>query len=110
MSGQRLSEHELQRGLLDLARLYGWRVFHVRPARTGHGWRTPVEADGAGFPDLVLVRDRVVFAELKSATGRVRPAQAEWLAALAGAGAECHVWRPADLEDAAAVLGARSRR
>jgi hypothetical protein len=49
---------------------YGWRAAHFRPARTAKGWRTPVAADGAGFPDLVLVRrTRIVAAELKS--GRV---------------------------------------
>ena len=67
---------------------------HFRPARTERGWRTPVQADGAGFPDLVLVRERVVFVELKSDTGRLADQQAGWLQALVEAGCEVHLWRP----------------
>ena len=47
-----MSERELQDAVIQLARLLGWRVAHFRPAMTTRGWRTPVSADGAGFPDL----------------------------------------------------------
>ena len=47
--------------------MLGGRVAHFRPPRTVHGWRTAVAADGAGFPDLVMVRgSRLLAAELKS--------------------------------------------
>jgi len=49
---------ELQDTIADMARLLGWKVFHVRPGQTAKGWRTPVEYDGKGWPDLCLVRDR----------------------------------------------------
>jgi hypothetical protein len=84
--------------VVEVARLAGWRVAHFRPARTAKGWCTPVTADGAGWPDLVLVRPpRIIFAELKSESGKVRPEQTEWLSVLRLLpGAETHLWRPAD--------------
>lgn len=88
-------EADLQNGVIELARLLGYRVAHFRPALTTKGWRTPVEADGKGFPDLVLARPgRLIFAELKGDTGRPTLEQGEWLSALAAAGAELYVWRP----------------
>jgi hypothetical protein len=50
---QLVSERDFQAAVLEAARVFGWHVAHFRPARTAHGWRTPVAADGAGFPDIV---------------------------------------------------------
>ena len=101
-----VSEAELQQAVIDFAHLLGWRVAHFRPAQNSRGgWRTPVSADGAGFPDLVLARNReVVIAELKSQVGRLRPEQTEWLAALAAIDPadrrlRTFVWRPSDWFD-----------
>ena len=58
--------------IIDQAQWSGWTVAHFPPARTEQGWRTAVAADGAGFPDLTLVRDRIIFAEVKSAAGFLR--------------------------------------
>lgn len=102
-------ERDWQRDIIRLARTLGWKVAHFRPAQTSKGWRTAVAADGAGFPDLCLVRDRVIFAELKNEKGRVTEEQAEWIAALGVAGAEAYVWRPDDLDDVMAVLLHRER-
>lgn len=102
-----MSEADWQSQVVDLARLNGWIVAHFRPARTEQGWRTPVGADGAGFPDLVLVRERVVFAELKSQHGRLSPTQRAWQDTLQQAGAEHWVWRPSDFEQVRLVLGRR---
>lgn len=93
-----MTEAELQKAIIEAAHVLGWKVAHFRPAQTKHGWRTPVSADGAGFPDLVLVRDRVVFAEVKSATGKLGPAQEQWKAYLEWAKAEWHLWTPTDWE------------
>lgn len=101
----RILERDFQEQVIHFAQLNGWRVAHFRPARTEKGWRTPVQANGQGFPDLVLTRrDRLVFAELKSDTGTVTREQAAWLDALAATGAETHVWSPDDWPAVAATL------
>ena len=91
-----MTEAELQGAVVDMARTFGWTVAHFRPAQTSKGWRTPVGYDGQGFPDLLMARDRVVFVELKGDNGRVSEHQKKWGAKLAAAGAEYHLWTPAD--------------
>jgi hypothetical protein len=61
-------------------------------------WRTPVGADGKGFPDLTLVRERLVFAELKIAPGKPNVDQQRWLDKLAAAGCEAYCWTDRKLE------------
>ena len=91
-----MKESEFQRIVIDMAHLFGWQVAHFRPAQTAKGWRTAVAADGKGFPDLVIARERqVIFAELKTKTGRLSEAQCRWLDVLPNA----VVWRPADLDE-----------
>jgi hypothetical protein len=89
-----MTESELQSAVIEMAHVFGWRVAHFRPAMNATGrWRTPVAADGAGFPDLVLARDRIViYAEMKADGGRLSDAQKDWLAVLPNS---C-VWRPSD--------------
>lgn len=101
-----VSESALQQTIIDAARSLGWLVAHFRPARTDRGWRTPVAADGQGFPDLVLAhpRGRVMFLEVKSRAGRVSLHQRRWLDTLAGAPVTCQVVRPADLDEIIALL------
>ncbi len=109
MSTLTVAESAFQSQLIEVAHLLGWRVAHFRPARTKAGWRTPVAADGQGFPDLLLARERIVVAELKAEKGRVRPAQDAWLEAFRAAGVESYVWRPGDFDKAVAVLRRRER-
>lgn len=112
-------EDELLATVLGIAKAYGWRSAHFRPARTAHGFRTAVQGDGKGFPDLVLAHGpagRLVFAELKAQRGRHTPEQGAWLGTLdmivdgidgiVGTGIgpdenpfEVHTWRPRDLLD-----------
>lgn len=103
-----MTEREFQRQVTELAALLGWHVAHFRPAQTARGWRTPVQGSlGAGWPDLVLVRvrdRRLVFAELKSETGRVSSRQAEVHGLLEAAGHPVNLWRPADIEAIAEAL------
>ena len=103
----RVSEADFQGSVVNLAQALRWRVAHFRPAMTNHGWRTPVAADGKGFPDLVLVRDRVVFAELKGTDGRLKPAQAAWRDALLAASVEWYLWSPDDWDAIRDVLTRR---
>lgn len=89
-----------------LATILGWDCVHFRPARTEHGWVTPVQGSlGAGWPDLVLVRDgRCLFVELKSDAGKVAPEQHAVHAALLACGLDVRVWRPSQIGEIAAVL------
>lgn len=66
------------------AEAQGWLVYHTFDSRRS----------AAGFPDLVLVRERVIFAELKSRKGKLSKAQEGWLKALRGARAEVYLWLP----------------
>lgn len=97
-----MTEDELQEAVIGTAQLLRWRVAHFRPGETTKGWRTPVAADGAGFPDLCMVhpeQHRVLFVELKAANRLLRIEQQAWLASLmcaAGENLEVDVWRPAD--------------
>lgn len=116
----RLREADFQAQVAELAGYYGWRTYHVFDSRRSN----------PGFPDLVLVRaPELIFAELKTRTGRVSAAQRDWLAdlnavatavqevtdaAAAGAGmhsnaaVEVYVWRSTDFDEIHARL-ARSR-
>lgn len=96
-----MSEKELTRLVIQLARLLKWRSAHFRPAMLRSGkWVTPVQGDGKGFPDLVLVRPpRLLFVELKVGKNRMTPEQVAWMTDLAELpGVECYVWRPDDLK------------
>jgi hypothetical protein len=89
-----MTERRFQEAVVDLAHMLGWTVSHFRAARTSKGWRTPVAVDGAGWPDLLMVRrDRILAAELKGEKGRVTPEQRDWLERLDEAGVETYLWR-----------------
>lgn len=107
---EQASEAEFQRAVIELAQMTSWLCAHFRPARTADGgWRTAVAADGAGFPDLLLVhRQRgTLFRELKSESGTLTPEQKLWLDTLTDAGADAAVWRPSDWPDVEATLTGR---
>lgn len=76
-----MTENALQDAILETAALLRWLCMHPRPARTSTGWRTAAQGNGAaGYPDLTLVRNGyLIFAELKSATGKLAPAQRVWM-------------------------------
>lgn len=95
-----VSEREFQDQVLELARLAGWLTYHTHDARRS----------APGFPDLVLVRPPVIiFAELKSARGRLRPEQAAWLEALADCeGVVARLWRPQDWSEIERTLARTS--
>ena len=84
-------ERDYQRTILGAAKATGWRTAHFRPGRTAHGWRTAVEGDGSGFPDLLLVHPQagfVWFVEIKRDDNkRLREEQEEWRLDLIAAGA-----------------------
>ena len=89
-----INEKLFQGLVTEYAGLNGWATYHTRDSR----------GSDPGFPDLVLVRDRVIFAELKAARGRVTNDQRAWAAALEAAGAVYYLWRPADWPEIETVL------
>lgn len=97
----KINEKSFQRAVIELAGFTGWRIYHPVPAMNARGgWRTAQEGH-VGFPDLVLAKagptGGLIFAELKTAVGRVSPDQRLWLDTLEQAGAEVYVWRPTDI-------------
>lgn len=79
-----MTEAEFQQTIIEAARLLGWKVYHTHDSRRSE----------PGFPDLVLVKDRVMFREVKTDEGTVSPAQRDWLSLLSLAGEDASVWRP----------------
>jgi len=80
-----VSEKAIQRVFTDIAYLYGRLWYHTYDSRRS----------ASGFPDLVVVLPRVVvYAEIKTAKGRVTETQVEWLKALGQAGSLVAVLRP----------------
>lgn len=99
------TEAVFQAEVVKYAQDCGWLVAHFRPAQTADGsWRTPVAADGKGFPDLVLARNRIIFAELKVGKNKPSDDQKKWLIALRRVGALALVWRPEDWDEIIEVL------
>jgi hypothetical protein len=79
-------EASFQASVVELARLLGWRVFYVRDSR----------GSPEGWPDLTMCKDRLIFRELKSPTGRLSSEQDAWGDLLTRAGCDWQVWRPSD--------------
>lgn len=95
-----LTEREWQAQVVSLATLLGWSHYHTADSR-----RSP-----AGFPDLVLWRpgDRLIMAELKTDTGKLRPDQTASLSSLSAAGVEVYLWRPLHFDSVRDVLTRRA--
>ncbi len=93
-----MTENDFLKMVLKLAKLCGWRVAHFRPAMTKTGrWVTAVQADGKGFPDLILLRGKEIWAvELKVGRRKTTPEQVLWLEAFRAACVPSAVWTPAD--------------
>ena len=78
------SEQDFQRSIIRFAKSRGWLFYHTWDSRRSE----------PGFPDLVLVRDRVLFRELKTDKGRLTAIQKTWRDQLKAAGADYQIWRP----------------
>ncbi len=103
-----MTEKELLRAIVERAQSLGWAVarfdkvpvkYPGQPLR----WLTPVSADGKGWLDLTLLRERVIAAEIKarqdSADRKLPAAQQAWFDRWRIAGQTAVVWTPADWQD-----------
>lgn len=98
----RLTETPWQTIVVDLAVWRGWSLSY----HTGDSRRSDL-----GWPDLVLAhpgRSAVLFAELKTADGRVSAEQWAWLQALHAGGLSAALWRPVDWPEVQEVLAGRA--
>ena len=93
---QLISEADFTNQILQWAKVYGWRRFHVRSSgRMSNGHAIPTVQGDAGFPDLVLCKPpRIIFAELKVGKNFVSQRQQWWLTQLANCSVEVYEWHP----------------
>ena len=94
-----VTERDLREQVRDICKLFGWRMYF--------SW-TSIHSP-RGFPDLVLVnpeKQRLIFAELKSAKGELSEHQVEWIEALRQAGQVVFVWKPHQIEEIVEILRA----
>jgi VRR-NUC domain len=75
---------------MELCSYLGALAYHVHDARRSN----------PGFPDCVIITkdNRVLYRELKTRKGRVRPEQQVWLDRLTAAGCDAGIWRPGDMD------------
>lgn len=88
------SEDEFQTEFVALFKRQGWKGYHPFDSRKSV----------AGYPDWTLVRDRVVWIELKTEEGVASADQLNWIDDLKKAGAEVYLFRPSDWQEIAEVL------
>jgi len=99
----KISEQAFMAQVKAIAFTYGWLAQHSTATQTAKGrWLT---SGSPGYPDLCLAHPQkgLVFAELKSETGRVSENQITWMQAL-DPWVECYIWRPRDLPEIHARL------
>ena len=87
-----LSEKDFMAQVVQYAKLHKWHVYHTFDSRKSE----------AGFPDLVMVKHKIVFAELKREGGKLTDAQKAWRDVLlpieeaTDYKVEVHVWYPSN--------------
>jgi len=109
-----MNEAEWKKQFTDLAELLGWEWVHFRPCQERGQWTTPVDGPlGVGWPDVVLVHDRMrrmIITELKTDVGKLKPDQKriiDWLTEVfmyPGSNVGVYVWRPRDFDTIRRVL------
>lgn len=101
------SERDFQKAVTKLARDHGWAVRHYSDSRKqlASGAIVP-DKQAAGVPDLLLIRERVLWAELKTEKGTLRDIQKAIIARLRHAGEDVRLWRPSDWPEIVATLSA----
>lgn len=94
-----MTEAQFQQAITDLCDWYRLQWHHEVDSRRSK----------SGFPDLVIVGTRLIFAELKAERGRVSAEQQVWMDRLRSAGVEVYLWRPSDMPEVTTVLRSLTR-
>jgi len=89
-----LREDEFRQQVEEYAAMLGWLTYHTHDSRKSD----------KGFPDTVLVRERLILVEFKIATGKLSREQVAWRDALLAAGQEYYVWKPDSWPEIEGVL------
>ena len=93
-----MTEKAFQSDVMRVAKMLGWLCYHTYDSRRS----------ASGFPDLVLVRERVLFRELKVGKNKLSPTQELWRDSIMDAGGDWAEWRETDMDDIVADLSRRS--
>ena len=107
-----VSEAQFQTRVIRLVRDLGYEIYHhtttpTRCRQCGTKSTGGRIVTSKGFPDLVIARTdppRLIYAELKSAKGRIAPEQKEWQERLEANGQEFYIWRPSDWPEIERIL------
>ena len=98
--GAKDRERDFQAQVLRLAQSSGWACYHTHDSRKSQ----------PGYPDLTMAKPgRLIFAELKTKTGKLTQDQAAWLNLLATTvtGVEVYQWTPNDWDEILWILTGR---
>jgi len=92
-------EADWQRQVVQVARMVGFNeIYHTFNSRKS----------AHGFPDLILLRERLIALELKREKTGLTDPQRQWIRALTKAGVEVYIARPRHLEQLGLILAART--
>lgn len=97
-------EREFQRIVIELAEQQGWLVYHVANVRGQLRCGSSV-----GFPDLILVKDKVVVWECKRKGRKATDEQQKWIDAFRRVKIECEVITEDDFDYISRVLSGGDR-
>ena len=93
-----MTETAFQSDVMRLAKMLGWLPYHTLDPRRS----------ASGFPDLVLVRERVLFRELKVGKNKLSQSQELWRDSIMDTGGDWAEWRETDMDDIVADLSRRN--
>jgi len=93
-----VTEKALQAEVMRVAKMLGWLCYHTYDSRRS----------ASGFPDLVLVRERVLFRELKVGKNKLSQSQELWRDSIMDTGGDWAEWRETDMDDIVADLSRRN--
>tara|TARA_R100000808_G_scaffold9064_3_gene25195 strand:- start:662 stop:946 length:285 start_codon:yes stop_codon:yes gene_type:complete len=93
-----MTEKAFQSDVMRVAKMLGWLCYHTFDSRRS----------ASGFPDLVLVRERVLFRELKVGKNKLSQSQELWRDSIMDAGGDWAEWRETDMDDIVADLSRRN--